>query len=54
MATDQQLVELYGWTLHRRWASETWTKPGSPPPCTCEFCMKLRRDRWEAEHGKDS
>lgn len=43
MAADQQLIDLYPWTPHRRMQLQGGEDLG---PCTCEFCMNLRRDRW--------
>ncbi|MEJ6827595.1 MAG: hypothetical protein QNK79_05600 [Synechococcus sp. ArSW.bin.68] len=42
--TDQQLVELWSWTVHQ----DPWEDP-----CTCEMCTYARRNRWEWEQSGD-
>ena len=51
--TDEQLAELFPWTLHTRWLRGGFQGHGAQPdapPCACEFCRKLRRDRFKREH----
>ena len=45
-ATDEQLLDLWPWTLHRRIQCCEGKDLG---PCCCDFCMELRRKRWENE-----
>jgi hypothetical protein len=44
--TDEQLLDLWPWTLHRRMQCCEGEDLG---PCCCDFCMELRRKRWENE-----
>ena len=53
--TDEQLADLFPGTLHTRWGQAGGPggigANGDDFVCRCDFCAKVRRDRWEKEPG---
>ncbi len=51
--TDQELADMYRWTLHTKWGFSGFMGAGSEEAFTCRFyqCTSSRRKRWLKEQG---